>query len=45
MTGNTAGAVSGTVGITAGASETGRSLKKVAGGSSADAMDAIRTVF
>jgi hypothetical protein len=45
MLGNTAGAVSGVAGIAAGANERGRSLKKVNGGLSADAVEAIRTVF
>jgi len=45
MLADTAGAVSGAVGIAAGASESGWSLKKVNGGLSADAVEAIRTVF
>jgi hypothetical protein len=45
MLGNTAGSVSGVADIGAGAGERGRSLNKVNGGLSADALDAIKTVF
>jgi hypothetical protein len=44
MLGNTAGAVSGVLGIAA-ANESGWLLKEVNGGLSAGAVEAIRTVF